>query len=363
MPAKRSNKTARVLNLITNSGEAEQAEQQAAAPVPEEPQTDTLTTKGNDKPAKETAKPAKEKPKGTASKNTKAKDPAPTEPPQPAAQPVAEPAPSPALVQTPPPAAPAPVVPIVQNVREKEQALSEDIKSGLLEALSEAEAAEAPSTPAPQEDTTMPVADEAASEPPAAASQPEVDPEFAASEPVAVPAIPDITEAPAAELTPATEPTAIEPPEPSPEAAEAPAASPAVPPAAEPTVQTPQAPEPAPVQPEPAVQEPAKPAQSPQSKDELFAPTGTTEVEYTNVLQSLVEDISPYYICNMLQCNCQRCIADMKALALTNLPSKYVVLEKDHKAAYMSVYAARYEKLLSVQMMRACVIVNEHPHH
>ena len=94
MPAKRSNKTARVLNLITNSGEAEQAEQQAAAPVPEEPQTNT-TTKGNDKPAKETAKPAKEKPKGTASKNTKAKDAAPAEPPQPAAQPAAEPVSSP----------------------------------------------------------------------------------------------------------------------------------------------------------------------------------------------------------------------------------------------------------------------------
>lgn len=356
MPAKRSNKTARVLNLITNSGEAEQAEQQAAAPVPEEPQTNT-TTKGNDKPAKETSKPAKEKPKGTTSKNTKAKNPTPTEPPQPAAQPVAEPAPSPVPVQTPPPAAPAPVVPIVQNVREKEQALSEDIKSGLLEALSEAEAAEAPSTPAPQEDTIMPAADATASEPPAAALQPEVEPELAASEPAAVPATPDITEAPAAE------PTAIEPPEPSPEAAEAPAASTAVPPAAEPTVQTPQAPESASAQPEPTVQEPAKPAQSPQPKAELYTPTGATEVEYTNVLQSLVEDISPYYICNMLQCNCQRCIADMKALALTNLPSKYVVLEKDHKAAYMSVYAARYEKLLSVQMMRACVIVNEHPHH
>lgn len=362
MPAKRSNKTARVLNLITNSGEAEQAEQQAAAPVPEEPQTNT-TTKGNDKPAKETSKPAKEKPKGTASKNTKAKDPTPTEPPQPAAQPAAEPVPSPAPVQTPPPAAPAPVVPIVQNVREKEQALSDDIKSGLLEALSEAEAAEAPSAPAPQEDTTMPVADEAASEPPAAASQPEVDPEFAASEPAAVPATPDIAEAPAEEPISVTAPIAVEPVEPSPEAAEVPTASPAAPPVAEPTTHAPQAPEPAPAQPEPAVQEPAKPAQSPQSKDELYAPTGTTEVEYTNVLQSLVEDISPYYICNMLQCNCQRCIADMKALALTNLPSKYVVLEKDHKAAYMSVYAARYEKLLSVQMMRACVIVNEHPHH
>lgn len=362
MPAKRSNKTARVLNLITNSGEAEQAEQQAAAPVPEEPQTNT-TTKGNDKPAKETSKPAKEKPKGTASKNTKAKDPTPTEPPQPAAQPVAAPAPSPAPVQTPPPAAPAPVVPIVQNVREKEQALSEDIKSGLLEALSEAEAAEAPSTPAPQEDTTMPVADETASEPPAAALQPEVEPELAASEPAAVPATPDITEAPAAEPISVPETTAIASVEPSPEAAEAPAASPAVPPDAEPPAQSPQAPESASAQPEPTVQEPAKPAQSPQPKAELYTPTGATEVEYTNVLQSLVEDISPYYICNMLQCNCQRCIADMKALALTNLPSKYVVLEKDHKAAYMSVYAARYEKLLSVQMMRACVIVNEHPHH
>lgn len=360
MPAKRSNKTARVLNLITNSGEAEQPEQQAAAPVPEEPQANIPPAKGNDKPAKETEKPAKEKPKGTASKNAKVKDPAPTEPPQPTAQPAAEPVPSPAPVQTPPPAAPAPVVPIVQNVREKEQALSDDIKSGLLEALSEAEAAEAPSAPAPQEDTIMPAADETASEPPAAASQPEVEPELAASEPAAVSAIPDITEAPAAELTPATEPTAIEPPEPSPEAAEAPTVSPVAPPVAEPTTQTPQAPEPAPAQPEPSAQEPAKPAQP---KDELYTPTGATEVEYTNVLQSLVEDISPYYICNMLQCNCQRCIADMKALALTNLPSKYVVLEKDHKAAYMSVYAARYEKLLSVQMMRACVIVNEHPHH
>lgn len=362
MPAKRSNKTARVLNLITNSGEAEQAEQQAAAPVPEEPQTNT-TTKGNDKPAKETSKPAKEKPKGTASKNTKAKDPTPTEPPQPAAQPVAAPAPSPAPVQTPPPAAPAPVVPIVQNVREKEQALSEDIKSGLLEALSEAEAAEAPSTPVPQEDTIMPAADETASEPPDAALQPEVEPELAASEPAAVPATPDITEAPAAESISVAEPTAIEPAEPFLEAAEAPVASPAVPPDAEPPAQSPQAPESASAQPEPTVQEPAKPAQSPQPKAELYTPTGATEVEYTNVLQSLVEDISPYYICNMLQCNCQRCIADMKALALTNLPSKYVVLEKDHKAAYMSVYAARYEKLLSVQMMRACVIVNEHPHH
>nr|WP_300182784.1 late competence development ComFB family protein [uncultured Agathobaculum sp.] len=360
MPAKRSNKTARVLNLITNSGEAEQGEQQAAAPVPEEPQTDTPTTKGNDKPAKETAKPAKEKPKGTASKNAKAKDAAPAEPPQPAAQPAAEPVSSPALVQTPPPAAPAPVVPIVQNVREKEQALSDDIKSGLLEALSEAEAAEAPSAPAPQEDTTMPAADETASEPPAAASQPEVEPELAASEPVAVPATPDIAEAPAEEPISVTAPIAVEPVEPSPEAAEVPTASPAAPPVAEPTTHAPQAPEPAPAQPEPSAQEPAKPAQP---KDKLYTPTGATEVEYTNVLQSLVEDISPYYICNMLQCNCQRCIADMKALALTNLPSKYVVLEKDHKAAYMSVYAARYEKLLSVQMMRACVIVNEHPHH
>ena len=76
-----------------------------------------------------------------------------------------------------------------------------------------------------------------------------------------------------------------------------------------------------------------------------------------------MEEEAAYYVEHMLQCRCARCVADMKALALTNLPSKYVVLDSKRRNAMMSLYAARYDKLLSVQMMRACVLVNENPHH
>ena len=98
---------------------------------------------------------------------------------------------------------------------------------------------------------------------------------------------------------------------------------------------------PAPAQPTVKMPQPEAPA------EQIYTPTGEQDVEYTNVLQELVEETSVYYTTNMLHCQCQRCIADMKALALTNLPSKYVVLEKSKRAAYRSVYAARYEKELS----------------
>ena len=92
------------------------------------------------------------------------------------------------------------------------------------------------------------------------------------------------------------------------------------------------------------------------------APHGKRSVRYVNILQELVEEES-IYSSQMLKCHCPRCLADMKALTLTNLPSKYVVIEDDQKNGLMRIYASRYSRLISVQMMKACVIVNENPHH
>lgn len=92
------------------------------------------------------------------------------------------------------------------------------------------------------------------------------------------------------------------------------------------------------------------------------APHGKRSVRYVNVLQELVEEES-IYSSQMLKCHCPRCLADMKALTLTNLPSKYVVIEDDQKNVFMRIYASKYSRLISVQMMRACVMVNENPHH
>ncbi len=313
MPAKRSNKTARVLNLIATPSEATpvEPEQTPAPAAPAEPQPVPA------EPAKEKKRTSTTKPKKSSKAATA--DPAPAEPvPEPSSVASEEP-PAAEQPQAAPVPTPQPVVPIVQTVREKEQQVSDDIKSGLLQALIEAEApAQPPEAPATEESQEAIAADDTAQE---------------------------VEEIPVSESETILAPEPESTPTP---AAPQPAVVETAPPAAEP---------PAPVQPTVKMPQPEAPA------EQIYTPTGEQDVEYTNVLQELVEETSIYYTTNMLHCHCRRCIADMKALALTNLPSKYVVLEKSKRAAYMSVYAARYEKELSVQMMRACVIINEHPHH
>ena len=92
------------------------------------------------------------------------------------------------------------------------------------------------------------------------------------------------------------------------------------------------------------------------------APKGSRAVTYINVIQELVED-EALYSSKMLNCDCPRCLADMKALTLTNLPSKYVVVEDSQKRGLMRIYSSKYSRTISVQMMKSCVIVNQNPHH
>lgn len=308
MPTKRSNKTARVLNLIATPSEATTTEQVSAPDADMKKQPDPVVKQHKEKvrssnsKSKQTPKVTSEVPSTTAATSSHS----------------SEKANSPAEDQTQlettsfsPPPTPQPVVPILQNVREKEQQLSDDIRSGLLQALDEAEASASPDIDHMQQATTEAEPSEAISS--------EIDP-YATQNTEVLPKAQDKQDVPHPSLSspPNTE------------------------------ISSPQSP----------ISPPKK-----ASTNEIYTPTGEQDVVYTNVLQELVEEIAPYYIDHMLQCHCQRCIVDMKALALTNLPSKYVVLEKSKRNAFMSVYAARYDKLLSVQMMRACVIVNDHPHH
>lgn len=315
MPAKRSNKTARVLNLIATPNEAApiESDQPATPTTPEEPQSAS-------------AEPSKAKKRASATRSKKTSKAAASEPEtiEPVQEPISEALEAPIAAAQPQASpiqapTPQPVVPIVQTVREKEQQVSDDIKSGLLQALIEAEEPAQPCASSAADDAQELVAadisvSETEESPVAATENAAVSESESTSEP-------DAPQSSASEITP-------------------PAVEPAAP--VQPTIKMPQ----------------------PEARAEsIYTPAGEQDVEYTNVLQELVEETAVYYTTNMLQCQCQRCITDMKALALTNLPSKYVVLEKSKRAAYMSVYAARYDKELSVQMMRACVIINEHPHH
>lgn len=62
-------------------------------------------------------------------------------------------------------------------------------------------------------------------------------------------------------------------------------------------------------------------------------------------------------------CTCERCMADVCALTLTGLPSKYVVTSKDSISPILSYYENRYKIPMLTEFMKACSKVRERPRH
>lgn len=94
------------------------------------------------------------------------------------------------------------------------------------------------------------------------------------------------------------------------------------------------------------------------------APAGEEEdVSYTNIMEVLVEEKAPGYIKKFGLCSCKQCVADVKALTLTNLVPKYVVLSKLDRIPMLTVYEGRYNTSIFAQLTRACKVVMDHPHH
>ena len=104
-------------------------------------------------------------------------------------------------------------------------------------------------------------------------------------------------------------------------------------------------------------QEPEKPA--PRPPEEKAEP----DITYINVMQALVEEKAPRYIKKFGLCSCKQCEADVKALTLTNLVPKYVVLSKIDRIPMLTVYEGRYNSTIFAQLTRACKTVMDHPHH
>ena len=155
---------------------------------------------------------------------------------------------------------------------------------------------------------------------------------------------------------PPEEPAPVQPP-PAPEPAPEPVPEPEeIPPEPEPAPaqEAEPAPEPVPAQEEPAVGE--KPA----SRGEGTLPDGTICV---NVMQELVEEKAERYIRMFGLCDCPRCVADVKALALTSLPAKYVVLQETARRPMVSLYRARYDAPVTAQLLSACKQVMDAPRH
>ena len=124
--------------------------------------------------------------------------------------------------------------------------------------------------------------------------------------------------------------------------------------AAAPTETPAPAPAPAPApQAAPAAEKPAPKPQAPKEE----------EISYTNIMQVLVEEKAPRYIKKFGICTCKQCEADVKALTLTNLVPKYVVLSKLDRIPMLTVYEGRFNSTILAQLTRACKLVMDRPHH
>ena len=97
-----------------------------------------------------------------------------------------------------------------------------------------------------------------------------------------------------------------------------------------------------------------KPAPHPQEEE---------DVSYTNIMEVLVEEKAPGYMKKFGLCTCKQCLADVKALTLTNLVPKYVVLSKLDRIPMLTVYEGRFNSTIFAQLTRACKTVMDHPHH
>ena len=108
---------------------------------------------------------------------------------------------------------------------------------------------------------------------------------------------------------------------------------------------------------------PIRPAEEPAKVPAETPPEAPAEECYVNVMQLLVEEKAEKYMQMFGVCCCERCQLDVKAFALNHLPPKYVFMGPDERVPRLTVYEAQYSSDITAQLLKACTIVHETPHH
>lgn len=84
---------------------------------------------------------------------------------------------------------------------------------------------------------------------------------------------------------------------------------------------------------------------------------------YLNIMQPLVEAAAPRYAKLANLCDCPRCLADVKAYALTHLKPHYAVFRQEDSIPMLTLYETRYASQVATILMQACEVVKENPRH
>lgn len=252
------------------------------------------------------------------------------------------------------------LAPILQVEKHNSEALAHTIRDALAQSLESEMAQAEPAVidePAGEDAMeTRPEADPAVDLPPVLAQeesdmQPASEPRLETAEPAE-----PVTLTPEPAVVALDPPAVNEPAAPEPASEPVPAAPPVEP--AEPV--TASAP---PLEPVVVVEAPEPPETEPEPP---FAPRETRLPDGAiclNIMELLVDERLERYVRMFGLCTCARCLADARALALTRLPAKYVVLDSSAATPMTSLYRAKYESMVVAQVIQACKIVMESPRH
>ncbi len=62
-------------------------------------------------------------------------------------------------------------------------------------------------------------------------------------------------------------------------------------------------------------------------------------------------------------CTCSKCMADVRALTLTGLPAKYMVVHGESVSPLIGYYENKFKAKVLAEIIKACIQVREHPRH
>lgn len=99
---------------------------------------------------------------------------------------------------------------------------------------------------------------------------------------------------------------------------------------------------------------------------ECYFNKNLSEKEYTfaNVMEHLLlRQNLDAFLEEYQVCSCKRCQADVCALALSNLPSKYVVVSSDSLSPLLGFYEKHFKIRLMTELIKACIAVRDTPRH
>jgi len=86
-------------------------------------------------------------------------------------------------------------------------------------------------------------------------------------------------------------------------------------------------------------------------------------IQLKNFMEEVVFSMIPGVIEKMPVCKCEKCQMDIAAIALNNLPSKYVVTEQGQLYSKVDTLKTQFEVDVISAITKAAVIVGRNPQH